>query len=364
LAELEEVNISYSIPAYPSGGELARALRTYSPQVALLSFEKTETAIAVMRFLETEAHGLPVVALHGAADPIRMRDGMRAGAREFLTPPFKHAQLTEAIRVVHNALRKAPLLPAKPGVGTTTVAINTAAAFAKEPGMKVLLSDLDLTCGMIRFLLKLPLELSIVDALARAAEMDVSLWPQLVSSREGVDILHSGTVNTHAHLEPPQVQGLIDYARANYNALFFDMSGNLEQHSLYVMQESKRVFIVCNPEPASMELGREKVDLLRSLGLGPRIAAIVNRADQALALPVAEVQQFLDVPVVAKISDDTITVHRSIKGGRSVLGEAKQKNSTLAKQYIDFVQALLQAGRSEEPLVPVRNTPAESAVLA
>ena len=230
--------------------------------------------------------------------------------------------------------------------------------------MKVLLADLDLTCGMIRFLLKLPQDLSIVDALSRAAEMDASLWPQLVTSREGVDILHSGMVNPQAHLEPPQVQGLIDFARGNYNALFFDMSGNLERHSLYVMQESKRVFVVCNPEPSSIFLGREKIEFLRSLGLGARIAVIVNRADQALALTLADVERDLGVPVAATFSDDTFAVHRAIKGGRSLFGDPKQKNTALASQYACFVNTLLEAGSSGRTSKQAADNPARTPVLA
>ena len=80
-----------------------------------------------------------------------------------------------------------------------------------------------------------------------------------------------------------QVQGLVDFARGAYNVLCFDMSGNMERHSLQVMQESKRVFVVCNPEAGSMFLGREKIQFLRTMGLGDRISLIVNRADQALA---------------------------------------------------------------------------------
>ncbi len=212
---------------------------------------------------------------------------------------------------------------------------------------RVLLCDLDLTCGMIRFLLKLPQDLSIVDAVARAAEMDVSLWPQLVSHRDGFDILHSGGINPQAYLDPPQVQGLIDFARGAYNALCFDLSGNMERHSLQVMQESKRVFLVCNPEPGSLFLGREKVDFLRTLGLGDRTSVIVNRADQALAVPPGRVAEFLGVPIAARLSDDTFEVMRSVSEASSVVGSSRSQNSKLAQEYRALALALLQTSRRE-----------------
>jgi pilus assembly protein CpaE len=364
FAELgREVVLSHAVDVYPSGNALARALRTFSPQVVFVSFEQAETAIAVLRFLETEADGLPVVGLHTVANPALLLQALRAGVREFMTPPFRATETLETLQVVRSWLRQAPLayaatdhiysfLPAKPGVGTSTVAMNVAAALAREPNLKVLLSDLDLVCGMVRFLLKLPQDTSIVDALQRAAEMDVSLWPQLVTRREGFDILHSGSINPQAYLDPSQIQGLIDFARGSYNALLFDMSGNMERHSLQVMQESKRVFVVCNPEPCSLFLGREKIAFLREMGLGDRTSVIVNRVDQALAVPTERVEQFMGVPVAARFSDDMFWMNVAIAGAKTLIGDGKGRNSKLAREYGAFARSLLASTRgnlSPEP---------------
>lgn len=340
----------HAVPGYPSGAELARIMRTFSPQVVFLSLERLDVALAVVRFLESEAQGLPIVAVHAEPDRERMIESLRVGARDYLTPPFEASALAGVLERVRGVLHIAPLsykatehiysfLPVRAGVGTTTVAMNTSIAFARETGLKVLLADLDLTNGMIRFLLKLPQDLSIVDALARAEEMDVSLWPQLVTHREGIDLLHSGSVNPQAFLEAAQVQGLIDFARCNYDALFFDMSGNLERHSLHVMQESKQVFLVCNPDAGSLFLGREKIQFLKTIGLGDRILAIVNRSDQALAVPVKKVEEFLGVPIAGSFVDDTFEVNRAIEHAHSLFGPTR-KLSGLAKQVQQFGQAL------------------------
>lgn len=369
-----DVILSHALESYPSGTKLARSLRTFSPQVIFLSFEQSETATAVMRYLAIEAEGLPVVGMHSVANLALLYQAMHGGAREFLTPPFTANSMAETLHVIRSCLRTAPLsyaatehiysfLPAKPGVGTSTVAMNVSAALAQEPRTKVLLSDLDLVCGMVRFLLKLPLDLSIVDAMQHAAEMDVSLWPQLVTRREGFDILHSGSINPQGYLAPPQVQGLIDFARCNYNALFFDMSGNMERHSLQVMQESKRVFLVCNPEPCSMFLGREKIAFLKTLGLGDRTSVIVNRADQALAVPVKRVEEFMGVPVAATFSDDTFWVNVATGGATTLVGNGRGKTSKLAREFGTFARALLQSSRNGEP-GPGTPQPEEQELLA
>jgi ActR/RegA family two-component response regulator len=110
LTELgAEVVLHQAMGVYPSGSELARALRTFSPQVVFLSFEQAETGIAVMRFLESEADGLPVVGLHRVANPALLREAMRAGAREFLAPPFRGDDVAFALQSMRALLRRAPL---------------------------------------------------------------------------------------------------------------------------------------------------------------------------------------------------------------------------------------------------------------
>ncbi|MEP6961857.1 MAG: hypothetical protein ABI995_07260 [Acidobacteriota bacterium] len=346
-----EAILSHITATYPTGNELARALRTYSPHLVLLSFESPDTAVAVIRYLESEAMGLPVIALNPMLNTSVMRESMRAGARGFLTPPVTAQQLVEVFHASRKLLKQAPLsyaatehiysfLPGKPGVGASIVAVNVSAALARLPGQKVMLADLDLTCGMLRFLLKLPGDLSIVDAMTRSSELDVAMWPQLVSHLGGrlgnLDVLHSGTVNPQGYLEAEHVQGLVDFARANYNALFFDLSGNLERHSIQIMLESRKVFMVCNPDAGSLALAREKFAFLKTLGLQSRVSLIVNRADQPLALPVEEIADQMGIPVDGIFPDDELAVHASIQKAQPVDPKCK-----LGLAFTEFSQRLL-----------------------
>jgi MinD-like ATPase involved in chromosome partitioning or flagellar assembly len=135
----------------------------------------------------------------------------------------------------------------------------------------------------------------------------------------------------------------------------------MERHSLHVMQESKRVFLVCNPEPASLFLAREKVAFLTQLGLGGRIAAIINRCDQALAVSAAHIEPFLGIPVAGEFADDTISVHQAVGKARTVVVDPKGKISPLAQQFRTFAGRLIGSGRaaSDSP----RAVPTEAAML-
>jgi phosphoribosylformylglycinamidine synthase len=46
-----------------------------------------------------------------------------------------------------------------------------------------------------------------------------------------------------------------------------DLSGNLERYSIEIMQDCKRIMLVCTPEIPSLHLAREKINFLKTLDL-------------------------------------------------------------------------------------------------
>lgn len=338
--------ICHSVAEYPTAAVLARAMRLYMPQVVVLSFEQGEFASAVMRLIEGEVRGLPVIGIHPTGEASVLLEAMRVGTREFVVMPFPRQNLMEGLLRVRSVLRETPLaysntehiysfLPSKPGVGATTLAMNVCAAVARRRDARVLLVDLDLSCGMIRFLLKLPAG-SIMDAIARSPEMDLELWRQTVVHREGVDVLHSGGLDPQAYLDPVHVQCLIDFARKDYQFMCFDMSGNLEQYSLQVMNESKEIFVVCTPEMTSIELAREKLACLERAGLRDRASVLLNRQGHNLSMSTETAESALGVPVRAAFGNQYKQVEKAVMSANWV-----EPQSRLGKQFADFARLLM-----------------------
>jgi pilus assembly protein CpaE len=347
LIEIGIVSITRTLDHYPNSLELVRFLRAHAPQVIFVSTESTPKAMEIAHEVEKNTPGVQIVAVSRFVDPQILLEVMRAGIREFASLPFDRQTLTEGLLRIKNALETRPpeieatdqvfsFLPSKAGVGTSTIALNTAVAMSRLPNTSVLLSDFDLNSGMLRFMLKLDNGYCVTDAAEHSLDMDESLWPTMVTSLDSLDVLHAGKLNPDFRIEPTQVRHLMEFMRRNYAALCFDLSGNLERYSLEIMHESKRIFLVCTPEIPSLHLAREKYIYLKQLDLGDRVSVLLNRCQKRPLITPQQIEQLLGLPVHMTFPNDYQGVQRSLTFGRWV-----EPNTDLGKQFGLLAQTML-----------------------
>src|SRR5690349_16463323 len=94
LLESHRVGIVRRLDAYPNSIDLARFMRAAAPEVLFLSIETRQQALEVAKFVGEQGSGTQVVAIHRTCDPQTLLETMRAGIREFLSPPFEQQALT------------------------------------------------------------------------------------------------------------------------------------------------------------------------------------------------------------------------------------------------------------------------------
>jgi len=336
-------------PDYPSGVDLERLLRAYAPEVVFLCTDRLKEALTVQSRIEKLVRGLPVVAFGWDARPEVLLELMKAGVRDFLPLPFNSQQLIQLATRLEEQISQNPFhveatdllftfLPAKPGVGTTTIAVNLSICLAQQPGMRVLLLDFDLNTGMIAFMLQLGNMHSVIDALEMAERLDDELWSQLVSRIENLDVLPSGRGNIGRRIEPPQILNMLKYARRNYTVICADLSRNMEKYSIELMQESKKIFLVTTPEIAPLHLARERLLLLHNLDLADRVHLIVNRWTKRSVIGLNQIEELLELPVFAVFPNDYQEVHEAVSSGRPV-----SLDSELGKAFRQVAQKIAQA---------------------
>ena len=348
LAEIGNVGVVRTVDKYPTAIDLVRTLRAHAPQVIFLGVDSVEKAMETISGIEQSAPGLQIIAIARICEPQALLELMRVGVREFVAMPFRRNDLHEALSRVTDNLEKRPLpslssdllfsfLPSQPGVGTSTVALNTTVAASKVPDSRALLIDFDLNSGMLRFMLKLDNEYCITDAAENSFKMDDNLWPQLVTSIGQMDVLHSGKLNPHYRVEASQVRHLLDFARRLYKVVCVDLSGNMEKYSIEIMQESKYVFLVCTPEIASLHLARERFNFLKNIDLGDRVRILLNRDQKRAAIEPQQIEDLLGIPVLLSLPNDYQAVSRALTSGKHV-----DSATDLGKQFTKLANILFE----------------------
>jgi len=348
LTEVGHIGLVRKIEKYPAGIELSRFLRAHAPQVVFLSIENLAKAVDTIAGIEATVPGMQIVAISRNCDPQTLLELMRIGVREFMSMPFSRQDLYETLGRINENLEKKPVasfatdmmfsfLPSKAGVGASTIAMNASVSASQLPEAKTILVDFDLNSGMQRFMLKLDNEYCLTDAAENSFRMDDNLWPQLVTTIGNLDVLHSGKLNPNFRIEASQVRHLIDYMRRMYKVVCVDLSGNMEKYSLEIMQESKRVFLVCTPEITSLHLAREKYNYLKTLDLGERVSVLLNRAQKRAVISPAQIEELLGIPVAMTFPNDYQGVHRALTMGRNV-----EPSTELGKQFSKLAQSMVE----------------------
>jgi len=334
-----QVEVDRTLDAYPTATELMRTLRALATEVVFVNFDSLQQGLEIVQILDADGNHRQIVGFQSHIDNTALRETMRAGVREFLTEPFEPRAVLESVESIKKLLRERPavyestnqiftFLPSKAGVGASTIALNVSGAIARRPNTRVLLSDFDLSSGMLRFMLKLTNEFSVPDAISRVADMDENLWPQLVTAAAGMDVLHAGRINPSYRIDPAQVATLV--------AFCFDLSGNLEKYSMELMQESKRILLICTGEIPSLHLAREKLAFLRDMGLSGRASVVLNRMRKNPLFSQVQVEELLGQPVVRVFDNDYLAVNHAVEEGKLL-----DSSTELGQSFTEFAAQLM-----------------------
>jgi pilus assembly protein CpaE len=308
------------------GEALVDYVRAYSPQILFFDISEGREAIEEAAGLLRDAVGTQLVAIARELEADALIELMNLGVREVLRFPFDREKLQASCARIEVVVANAPserdstdllfsFLPAKPGVGCSTTAIHTALELSQRPHSRVLLADFDLNCGLSRFLLKIGNTLGVRDAVAKVHEMDEGLWTEIRSSVEDLDVLAPGLIDTHLDLEPVRVRALFEFARRRYRVVLADLSGMMEEFSVDILQQSRRILLVVEPELAAVHMAREKMRFLEARDLQDRVAIVINRWRKDAPLTISDLESVLGAPAEITLGDAPEQVYKSVMRG-------------------------------------------------
>ena len=331
LAELPDVQLIRQIESYPEPDDLMRVIRARRPDVLFLAVDDFSTFQTLAAAVDDKLPGLPVISFGPSPDLLDLVPKlMHLGVREYLASPVVMDELGRAVASTAAQLSRHPapvvrqadlfaFLPAKPGVGSSTIAISTSCALAHELHIRTLLMDCDLAAGVTKFLLKLGQSSSVVNALERAENLDVDMWSQMVGNWDGLDVLHAGELDPPATLTLASLDQVIGLARAQYDTICVDLASSMDPFSVQIMREARRILLVTTPELVPLHMAADRLGHLTELGLADRVNLLLNRKNpMRWGLPDSEVERLVGVRIAHRFANDYPVVQNAILEGTPV----------------------------------------------
>jgi pilus assembly protein CpaE len=305
-----------------------------------------QTLQEVIAKLRSAAPRSMIVALNttGVTGPVL--ECFRAGVDEYLFPPLAEG-LKRALERGRKERRKSDsgkpegktiaFLSAKGGCGATTLACHVAVELSRlnqtpdavDRRRHVLLADLDVSAGMVAFLMKSASPYSIVDALSNVHRLDASYWKALVSNGiPGLEVI-SAPNSMGARQEPKaeEIRHVLEFARKQYEWTVADAGRGIGESTMTAMESADQTCVVTTPEIPALQQTRQILQRLLDGGYKQeRIRLIVNRVPKRSGIRPEELPKMLGIPLYAAFPECYAELHEAYSQGQllrpgTVLGE-------------------------------------------
>ncbi|HEY1253770.1 MAG TPA: AAA family ATPase, partial [Terracidiphilus sp.] len=269
------------------------------------------------------ANGASTVMVYSVkADSELLVRCMRAGAREFLTLPFTHSTMAEALvrasarRPAARTVKKTggklmAFLGAKGGDGVTTLACNFAVSMAKESGQSTLLIDLDLPLGDAALNLGVVAEYSAINALQNAARLDSSFLAKLlVKHSSGVSVLAAPGKFPQFDATHEAIDRLLAVARQDFDNVVIDMGSRLDLMGTSLFKDGSTIYLVIQAGIAGLRNSNRLISQYFATGI-PKLEIVLNRYEpRTLGVAEDQITKALTRPAQWKIPNDYAAVRR------------------------------------------------------
>ena len=338
-AEGEQVPASRMLRLDVAAGKLAQE----SPDLVFVIMpadpERSLAAMSVMEvFSKAEGRaGACVMAIGPASDPKLVLRALRGGINDYVDEGELEVELKAALlrwragrTNQSTAGRSIVLLAPSGGSGSSTLAVNVAAALAKKNGSAALI-DLKLYVGDLAALLDLKPTYTLADLCLNATRMDRVLFERTLERHSsGIHLLASPrTLADLGHVTPEGVRQALAQALFAFPYVVVDLDHSFREEQTIALRQADVVLLVLRLDFTSLRNARRALEYLEQLGVGgDRVRLVVNRYGQPKEVPAAKAEEALGLKIAHFIPDDAKTVNRANNNGVPLILEAPSSRIT------------------------------------
>ena len=274
---------------------------------------------------------------------------MKAGASEFLVEPVPEEILHNAIDEVRAKLANAgrlaqgriySFISAKGGVGSTVLAVNTAAALGMDKKTAVALVDMSFQSGDASVLLDIVPQNTIMDICENMHRLDISLLRGVMSGHStGISFLPAPlNPEDSEEINSEHITSILNLTRKLYDHVVLDCgSMHVNDCSIEAFKQSDKVFVVTDMSVPSIRNTVRLCKLIRKFNISlDKIEIIINRFIKGGALSLAEVEKNFDKPVYWLIPNDFSDIVSSINRGVPLI--KLSPGAPFSKNVVEFIK--------------------------
>jgi DNA-binding response OmpR family regulator len=286
--------------------------------------------------------------------------GFQAGADDYLTKPVHPEELASRIesvllRTAQRRVEETPLvrakiigfLGAKGGVGTTTLAVNVAAALAQmQEGQQVILADIQSGMAASSVQLALRRHGGLGRVLERPAEqIDARIVEaQLEEHKTGVRVL-GGQLEPFGAAKPLsslQAEIIVQHLGAMADYLLLDFGVGLSETNRRILPSCDHIVVVIEPHRVALTLAKPLLDEMTSALTLPRhriSVVLVNKAPSASTFTKEAIEGLLQHDLAGVVTPAPELAFQAAETGNPMV--VAQPTSLVAQQIRNITEYLI-----------------------
>jgi len=329
---------------------VVRRVQSANAEVVLVDIpvDNPLLALRAVEILHQELPDAALFAVGSMAQPQVIVNAMRAGAREFVERPTTTTDLLEAFVRLSTAQRKNrredtrgkmfPLVNAKGGSGSTTVAVNLALALQAAHGNTALV-DIALL-GHCALHLNLKPVFTVADAIRNLHRLDSSLLESFMTRHGGgVQLLAGPTTPVGSEPSTAEYAKLFDLLAGHFRYVVVDVSSRMDATTRLVSNLAQTVLLVAHTDVASLWSAARVQQYLSENGSREKVQLVLNRFRKIAGFSESDAEAAAGAKLLWKIPNQYFAVSTAIDRGVPLL---QQNHTEIGRSFTGLAARLTE----------------------